>query len=74
MNANGVTSMTKHQDQFMHGLTDLQFPAMITTPVQSKITVKMATVLVAHTAANYRTRSPVVYSVLNAMVMEHVRM
>ena len=69
-----MTSMTKHQDQYMHGPTDRLYLAMTTTPVQSKISVKMATALVAHTAANHRIRNPVVYSVLNAMVMVHVVM
>jgi hypothetical protein len=72
MNVNGATYMTKHPNQFSHGLTNRQLFAMITTPVQSKISVKMATVWVPSTAVKHPIRSPVVYRLLNVLVMEHV--
>jgi hypothetical protein len=72
MNANCVIFMTKHQNQFSHGLTDHQFVVMTITPVQSKMLVKMDTVWVPNTAVKYPIHSPVVYRVLNVLVMERV--
>jgi hypothetical protein len=72
MNANGVTYMITHPNQFSHGQTDHQLFAMIITPAQSKTSVKMATVWVPNTAVKHPIRSPVVYRVLNALVMGHV--
>jgi hypothetical protein len=72
MNVNCATYMTKHPNQFSHGLTDGQSHAMIVTPVQSKMFVKMAAVWEPYTVVKYRIRSPVVCRVLNALVMEGV--
>ena len=72
MNVNGATYTTKHQNQLLHGLTDHQVSVMITTLVRSKTPVKVGTVLVRNTVVKHRIRSPVVYRVLYAMVMEHV--
>lgn len=71
MNVNGATYTTKHQNQLLHGLTDHQVSVMITTLVRSKTPVKVGTVLVRNTVVKHRIRSPVVYRVLYAMVMEH---
>ena len=61
-----------HQNQFSHGLTDHPVSVMITTLVRSKTPVEMGTVWVQNTVVKHLIRSPVVYRVLNALVMEHV--
>ena len=74
MNVNGVTFMTVRRNQILHGPTAHQLLVMITTRVQSKICVKMASVWASNTPVKLRIHSPVVYRVQSVMVMEHVEL
>ena len=72
MIANGVTSMILRRSQILGGPTAHQLLVMITTHVQSKISVKMVSVWVPNTPVERRIRSLVAYRVQNVMVTEHV--
>ena len=69
-----MTFMTVRQNQILHGATAHQLLVMITTHVQSKISVKMASVWALNTAVKLRIHTPVVCRVQSVMVMEHVEL
>ena len=72
INVNGVICMIKYLNQVLYGPINPRLLVTIAMPARNKIFVTTADVSERHTVASHRTRNPVAYSVLSALVTGHV--